>query len=78
MKAFKSLFLGLGALVCASCTQQDEEPGASLNRSPHERVTVTAGPILPTQTTRVTTEREGNVMHFNWEKGDAILLANST
>ena len=49
-----------------------------MNRSPHERVTVTAGPILPTQTTRVTTEREGNVMHFNWEKGDAILLANST
>lgn len=78
MKAFKSLFLGLGVLVCASCTQQDEELGASLNRSPHERVTVTAGPILPTQTTRVTTEREGNVMHFNWEKGDAILLANST
>lgn len=78
MKAFKSLFLGLGALVCASCTQQDEELGASLNRSPRERVTVTAGPILPTQTTRVTTERDGNVMHFNWEKGDAILLANST
>lgn len=78
MKAFKNLILGLGVLVCASCTHQDEEPSASLNRSPHERVTVTAGPILPSQTTRVTTEREGNVMHFNWEKGDAILLANSS
>ena len=48
-----------------------------MNRSPLEKVTVTAGPILPPPSTRVTTEREGQVMHFNWEKDDAILLANT-
>lgn len=77
MKVAKSLFLCLGALLCVSCAQQDEELGTSLNRSPLEKVTVTAGPILPPPTTRVTTERDGQVMHFNWEKDDAILLANT-
>lgn len=77
MKVAKSLFLCLGILLCASCAQQDEELGTSLNRSPLEKVTVTAGPILPPPTTRVTAERDGQVMHFNWEKDDAILLANT-
>lgn len=77
MKVAKSLFLCLGILLCASCAQQDEELGTSLNRSPLEKVTVTAGPILPPPSTRVATEREGQVMHFNWEKDDAILLANT-
>lgn len=77
MKVVKCLYLSLSVLFCTSCTQQDEEPSASLNRSPLEKLTVTAGKILPLPSTRVIAEREGNVMHFNWEKGDVILLANS-
>lgn len=77
MKAVNSLFLCLSVLLCTSCTQQEEESSASLSRSPLEKLTITAGKILSSPNTRVIAEREENVMHFSWEKGDAILLANA-
>lgn len=67
--------LGLGALLLSSsCTQEDGVPEDNgLKRSVHEKVNVTSGPLSPT--TRISTERDGNVTHFNWNKGDAIILA---
>ena len=70
-------FLGLGTMLFASsCTQDDgahEDNG--LKRSVHEKVNVTSRPLSPT--TRISTERDGNVTHFNWNKGDAIALATT-
>lgn len=75
MNIVKSLLCGVTLLGFASCVQSLQESETELPCSPLERVTVTAGPITPF--TRVISEQENNVMHFYWERGDAILLANT-
>ena len=75
MNIVKSLLCGVTLLGFASCVQSLQESETELPCSPLERVTVTAGPIAPF--TRVISEQENNVMHFYWERGDAILLAKT-
>lgn len=72
MMNYRQLYLGFAALLAASCTQEIELEETAA-RSPYEKVQITAG----TPMTRMTAEKDGQLTHFNWNRGDMIALATS-